>query len=126
MSAGRPTKYNRNMLKRTIEYIDNHDGPIPSVAGLSLELKVSKSTIYLWAQENREFSDALDQLKSKQEILLMQGGLTNVYNATIAKLIMATNHGYSDKQELTHQGPGAGPVEFVLVDPKSNATTGEV
>lgn len=126
MSAGRPTKYNATMLKKAQDYLNSYDGPIPSVAGLSLELKVSKSTIYLWAQENKEFSDTLDQLKSKQEILLMQGGLTNVYNATIAKLIMATNHGYSDKQELTHQGPGAGPVEFVLVDPKNNATTGEV
>jgi L-rhamnose mutarotase len=117
MSAGRPTKYNRNMLKRTIEYIENHDGPIPSVAGLSLELNLSKSTIYLWAQEHEEFSYALERLKSKQEILLMQGGLTNKYNATIAKLIMATNHGYSDKQELTHQGNGGGPVEFIMVSP---------
>lgn len=112
MKEGRPTKYNATMLKKAQEYLTGYDGPIPSVAGLSLFLGVSKSTVYLWAQDNKQFSDALDDIKSRQEVLLLQGGLTNVYNATIAKLIMATNHGYSDKQQTELSGPGGEQITF--------------
>lgn len=102
MEKGRPTKYNKDVLVKTLEYIDNHityGDPVPIVAGLVGELGVVKSTIYKWAEEHKDFSDTLQLLQAKQERLLAGGALEGNLQATIAKLMLA-NHGYSDKQEV--------------------------
>ena len=103
MKVGRPTKYDEEMLHKANEYITGHETAIPSAAGLAMHLGVSKSTIYLWAQEQQEFSDTLEKIKTRQEVLLLEGGLTGNLNSTIVKLTL-TNHGYSDKQELGING----------------------
>lgn len=76
---------------------------IPTAAGLGLRLGVGKSTIYDWAKEHEEFSDTLGLLQSKQEKMLVENGLSGLYNSNIAKL-MLHNHGYSDKKDVDHSG----------------------
>jgi DNA-packaging protein gp3 len=108
MAGGRPTKYSEDMLKQTIDYInggyESLGHVIPSVAGLSIVLGVVKSTVWEWSKDNQEFSSALGQLAQKQEMVLTGGGLAGQYNPAITKLILATNHGYSEKQQIEHQG----------------------
>ena len=99
--VGRPTKYSASMLKKARYYIKNYQeygDLIPNAAGLAIELGVSKSTVYLWAsnEKNKEFSDALEMISTNQERQLLTGGLSGSMNPTISKLIL-TNHGYSDK-----------------------------
>lgn len=113
MAAGRPTKYNQTVLERAQEYAggawsDNGD-VVPSVVGLALYIGVNKTTLYDWASKNQEFSHTLDNVKAEQERIAMNGAMTNTYNATISKLILA-NHGYSDKVDTTLQG-GEKPVK---------------
>ena len=102
MPAGRPTKYNEQMLKLANAYIDNHEDygdPVPIAAGMAVELGVGKRSLYDWAEKHPEFSHTLSRLQDKQEQMLASGALTNKLNATIAKL-MLHNHGYSDKAEI--------------------------
>lgn len=99
MAGGRPTDYNDDMLKKTLDYIEGFHAVVPSIERLSLHLKVSRPTIYDWAKEHKEFSYALDKLKAKQAAEVMDKGLTGEYNSTIAKLLLG-NHGYSDKQHV--------------------------
>ena len=109
--AGAPSSY---IPEKTIfmaekyleEYKDNNE-LIPSIAGLALYLGVSRSTVHLWAtqEDKKEFSDTLEKIKARQEVLLLSGGLGGTMNSTITKLALA-NHGYSDKIEADHTTNG--------------------
>lgn len=102
MTAGRPTDYNQSVIDAAEDYIENyedHGDAIPSVAGLSCVLGVSKSTVYLWKSDYPEFSDTLNRLSAAQERKALNNGINGVFNPTITKLVLA-NHGYSDKQEI--------------------------
>lgn len=110
MTAGRPTKYNEQILIDTQNYIDNHldfDDLVPSIAGLACVLKLNKDTIYDWKShdDKRDFSDMLGQIMVKQERMLLSGGLSSDMNAAIVKL-MLSKHNYSDKieQDITSGG----------------------
>lgn len=77
---------------------------LPSIEGLALYLKVSRETIYKWAEDHEEFSDILDELRAKQANVLLNKGLSGDYNPTIAKLILS-KHGYkeSTEQDITQK-----------------------
>ena len=108
MPAGRPSKYNEEVLQVARDYLTNHatehGHKLPTISGLSLVLKVHKDTLYEWAKhpDKAEFSDALSNIMQLQHQELIDKGLDGTYNATIAKLILATNHGFADKSETKH------------------------
>lgn len=78
---------------------------VPSVAGLGCYLGLSRSTIYEYRDYSKEFADTLNAILMKQEMMLMDGGLSQKFSAPITKLMLA-NHGYSDsvKQDITTNG----------------------
>jgi hypothetical protein len=80
---------------------------IPSIAGLSVCLKVSRETVYAWITEEdkSDFSDMVKQMLAEQEIKLLTGGLGGTHNPTIAKLVL-NKHNYSDsvKTDITSNG----------------------
>ena len=106
MPAGRPTKYSKAMQKKADWYVDGGylecDDAVPSKAGLSCELGVTRKTMESWGQENGQFLSTLHRLMQKQERTTLSGGLRSDFNPTIAKLLLA-NHGYSDRQEVDHR-----------------------
>lgn len=126
-AVGRPSVYSEEIVARSREYLENckdeygrlikvkrQDGTeleqfisdlvvkLPSIAGLSVYLKIHRSTIYDWAKEEdkKEFSDILEEILAEQEKRLIENGLSGKYNSNIVKLALG-KHGYSDKQELT-------------------------
>lgn len=104
--GGAPTKYTKELQEAADEYVNGGfvacEDVVPSVAGLSVELGVSRSSLYLWGRQYPKFSNTLDRLKSLQERITLSGGLRGDLNSTIVKLLLA-NHGYSDKQEVDHR-----------------------
>lgn len=119
MTAGRPTYYSDETVRQAKEYLQNykdHGDAVPSVAGLSIFLQRSRSTLYEWAKDadKKEFSDILDQINATQEKVALSNGLTGDFNSTIVKLLLG-KHGYHDKvdQELT--GKGGEPIQWNLV-----------
>lgn len=94
------------MLAKARDYIEKHEDygdPVPIAAGLAVVLDVSKGTLYEWAKHHAAFSDTLDRLNQQQERLLSGGGLSNRFQPTITKLMLA-NHGYHERQEIEHSG----------------------
>jgi hypothetical protein len=91
------------------EYINGgytaHNHAIPSIAGLSLVLGVTRGTIREWANNVDEFSTIVEHLLAKQEQELVSNGLAGTFNPSISKLIL-TKHGYSDKIEQEISGNG--------------------
>lgn len=74
---------------------------IPTVEGFALFLGVNKSSLYKWeAEQSEDFSDALDKIRIEQRERLINNGLANRYNSTIAKLVLSANHGMSEKRDI--------------------------
>ena len=108
-NIGSPSLLDKALLEKAKHYMlegyKEIENIVPSVAGLCCYLGVSKSSVYLWAEDNetnkndpirKEFSDTLEAILTKQEMLLINGGLSQAFSGTITKLMLA-NHGYSDK-----------------------------
>ena len=118
--GGRPTKYNQEMVDKSYEYIENYadyDDMIPSIEGLSEVLDVRRNTLYDWAKdEDKEFSNILAKLLTKQQKVLINNGLSNTFNSAITKLVLG-KHGFHDKvdTDLTSQGESMKPTVIELV-----------
>lgn len=102
-SIGRPTKYTPELLQQAHEYVTsytNHGHVIPSIGGLSIVLKVMRSTLYEWAKHKnkKEFSDILGEIITTQELVLLNKGLNGDFNSNITKLVLG-KHGYHEKRD---------------------------
>ena len=126
--TGRPSKYSDEILAKVKDYIKNYkkfDDLIPSIAGLSCAIGIAKSTIYEWQKEAGKeiFSDMLEELLSKQERILLSGGLSGDLNSTITKLVLA-KHNYSEKIDSnidhTTKGDKINMIERVIVRPEND------
>lgn len=109
-AVGRPSLLNEALLEKAKFYLmegyKEVENIVPSVAGLACYLGVGKTAVYEWAKESSdpiriEFANTLEAVLTKQEMLLINGGLSQKFSAPITKLMMA-NHGYSDsvKQDI--------------------------
>ena len=114
MPAGRPTKLTPEIIEAAKGYLDNYEAAgdaFPNVAGLSIAINITRTTVYDWAKEkDSEFSYIVADVMAKQEQVLWKNGMSGEFNASLTKLAL-TKHNYSDRQELT--GNDGGPLEFV-------------
>lgn len=102
MPAGQPTKYNKGILEKANEYLNNyedHGDVIPSVVGLGLMLNESRQTIYNWKAAQPEFFVILEKIIDKQHQVLINKGLSSDFNSNITKLVLG-KHGYHEKQDI--------------------------
>jgi hypothetical protein len=119
MPGGRPTKYNDEILAKAKAYVDGGylacGDVIPQMAGLAIELSITRETIYDWCDDpdKKEFSDIVAKCLRAQERRLLNGSLTGDLNPTIAKLIL-TKHGYSERIQQEHMGEDGGPISVLL------------
>ena len=106
---GRPSLLDEEMLERAKDYMlggfKDIENIVPSAAGLACYLGVSKKTIFNWADVSEDdennplgvkFLHTFNAIQTKQEMMLINGGLSQSFSGTITKLMLA-NHGYSDK-----------------------------
>ncbi|AUR89930.1 DNA-packaging protein, partial [Vibrio phage 1.135.O._10N.222.54.B6] len=102
-NAGRPSKYDDSFLGVTEKYLAQGK----SVTQLAKHLNVAKSTIYKWAEENKEFSDALNigrefsqaHWEDKLEDMMFNKDV----NSPLVKLYFANRFGWSDKVESKNE-----------------------
>jgi hypothetical protein len=117
MPAGRPTLYTDEMPSRVEAYLNQCEDKrvkigkdiklrvnLPTAEGLAVYLDVNKTTLYEWAKDHEEFSNALEKVKAKQAENLVNKGLSGDYNSTIAKLLLSSNHGMREKSDVTTNG----------------------
>ena len=64
--AGRPTKYNQDLIKKSLEYMAAHDKPndLPDIAGMCRAIGITRTTFYDWKkQEDKDTYTTLVELK---------------------------------------------------------------
>lgn len=120
MAGGRPTIYNNDILVRALTYLQNYEKEgdlFPSIAGLAVCLKISRSTVNKWATEEdkKEFSDILEDMLSMQERIIVNKSMKGDFNSNIAKLVLG-KHGYHDKQEHLGKDGGALAINLIKYD----------
>ena len=128
MRTGRPTTYKEEYINKVDEYLaecqdedkqvvkqssekyEMYDNKLkvnlPTVEGFALWLGISKSTLYDWKKKHKDFSDSLEMIVEEQRKRLLNMGLSGDYNSTIAKLILSSNHGYTEKSNVDHTSGG--------------------
>ena len=72
---------------------------LPTRGMVAVRLGIAESTLTDWEKQFEEFGLSLRELDREQEKRLLNNGLSNDYNPTIAKLILSSNHGYAEKTE---------------------------
>lgn len=115
--GGRPTKYKPEFTEIAIDYIGNSG---KSVTQLARHLKVAKSTVYKWAEDHQEFSDALTLARDWSEAF-WEDKLTEMMsdrdiNAPLVKLYLANRFKWTDKPQ--QEDSETKPITINLVDAK--------
>ncbi len=99
----RPTTYKAEYNDKADEYLKQETG-LPTVYAFAQYINTPKTTIYEWAKKHTEFSYSLERINCEQEESIINKGLSGEYNATIAKLILTANHGYTERKDITTNG----------------------
>jgi len=112
-SVGRPSKYSPAYCNEVIECLaEGH-----SVTAFAGRIGVARSTVFKWAEEIPEFSDALKvgQAKATEcwEKVLLKIAKDGGGNATAAIFGLKNRAGddWSDKVVTEHTGKDGGPIE---------------
>ena len=113
MPGGRPSKYDPKFCEDIVEWM--REGV--SKEACAGKLEIAKDTLYRWIAEHPEFSDAIrrgEQLSRQwweargREAML---GQIPGFNATVWVMSMKNMHGYRDRTDHQHSGPGGGPIQ---------------
>ena len=103
-TAGRPSKYKPEYCQEVDRYLEEaspQNMHMPKVVSFARRIGVHKDTLYEWAKEHKDFSDALSKIMDKQEEDLIDTGIFGgkEINHSIVKMMLSTNHGYKDRQD---------------------------
>jgi hypothetical protein len=120
MKRGRPSEYKPEYCDKVDEYLAERQDvevkretekgftykvkvQLPTIEGFAIYIGVPKRTLYDWKDKYEELSHSLEKIVEEQRKRLLDNGLSGDYNSTIAKLILSSNHGMSEKtvSELT-------------------------
>lgn len=118
---GRPTKYDPKYCQEAIDFIGDLG---KSVTQFARHIRVSKSTVYLWAENHSEFSDALSMAQDWSQAVWedkLEDFMTDKsVNAPLVKLYFANRFRWHDSApDQDTEAPAIDPV-FNVADPKSD------
>ena len=99
--VGAPSKYNTRTVRKAREYINGKYKTIPTIAGLCVHLGIARNTLYEWLkqEDKEELKDTISNMADLREELLLDGSLRGELNSNISKLVLMTNHGYSENNQ---------------------------
>lgn len=112
MKTGRKTKYKPIFVEKVDEYIEKTKETgkeLPTREGFALFIGVVDNTLDNWEGSKDEegnllypgFLRALRKLEMTQKTQLVNDGLYNGANSTIAKLLLMNNHGMKERNDQT-------------------------
>jgi len=103
----RPSNFTEEVLALAEDYRDNYKDKygdlIPTVVGLCLAIKRSKSIVYDWIkhEDKVEFSDIVCEIQEIQERGLINGSLSKEFEPRTSQMLLA-KHGYFEALKSDH------------------------
>lgn len=83
------------------KYIQTEPRPFVSSFCSRNDVFIPRDTLYEWAKESERLAGLLKMCKTKQRSRLCEGGLDSEYNPNITRLILSTNHKFTERVENT-------------------------
>lgn len=102
--GGRPTLYTPDMPDRLQRYIEDCPDELPTKCGFAVFVGVCEDTLDNWGRKVPQFFGMLRLLKAKQHRELINKGLIGSYSSVIAKLLLCSDHGHTDRTDTTSGG----------------------
>ena len=113
---GRPTKYSPEIGEVVFDLMD--DGL--SVVQVARKLNIARSTLYLWASENPDFSDtftrAREAAESALEYKFNEWMLDKNVNQSLIKLYFANRFGWSENDAAAEDQAAPKSIQVEIVD----------
>lgn len=99
-------KYCEELVEYFLKYEENGGIGIPTMGKFCRMIGVSTDTGLRWAAERDSFREAYIEAMRIQEDMLCDHGLTRTWDPQFAKFLLASNHGYREKEPLKEQIEG--------------------
>lgn len=97
-------KYKEEYADLMMNYANDESVIFPSVEDFANRQHIPVRTLHRWIAESKEdeekyprLADTCAHLHSRQKQILIERGLTDRYNSSIVKFLLANNHGMSEK-----------------------------
>lgn len=116
-TGGRPRRYSIEDIERYADELKQwlKDPNHIWFKDFCLDRDIDPDFMAEWAEENNKFNGVYKLAKHRQESRLVNGGLMNVYNGNIVKLVLANAHNWkTDRQETKLSGDASNPLAFIL------------
>ena len=103
MTAGRPTKYKKEMCDEVVKFMSQGF----SKAETAAHLGITRETLYQWEKEKEEFSYAVKEGENQSALWWAKAGMAGMtgkipgFNATVWIFNMKNRHGWKDKTEIS-------------------------
>jgi hypothetical protein len=151
MPGGRPTKYNKTMVKKMLKFFStdpfrevevvhkNKSGEewstfeeranvLPTFSGFCGLIEVDRDTLFAWCKAHKEFSLAYKRCKELQETFLVTNTLKGLFEQPFAIFTAKNILKWTDKQDIDIKSDGkaltvAGFVVEAPKDANNNSNT---
>ena len=84
----------------------------PTMQKFADSIGVTTQTIRNWAEEHKDFFEALTRAKELQEHIWLVNGMGNLYNSQFAQFFGKNCLGYKDRTETEITGRDGGPIQY--------------
>lgn len=114
---GRPKKYTYDVISKYAKKFKTwlKDPDNVWIKDFVLQNDLDNQTVKSWTKEHEEFAAIYQYAKDSQESKLINGGLTNKYNAAFVKFILNVRHNWVEKKETVHSNNPDNPVpEWIM------------
>jgi hypothetical protein len=103
--AGQPKKFKsakdlQNAIDKYKQYLEDEKKP-PTIAGLAYYTGINRTTIYNYSKKDEYFNTIKE---FRDWIIMNYEELAISQNSTSGVIFLLKNYGYTDKQEITHEG----------------------
>lgn len=131
-TGGRPTKYNRTILKKTKAYFKEYLADAertPMLGELALILGIHRDTLHDWYTKKKpdgtlqrpEFSDLIKMIQTLQEVRMYQNGFVKD-KPLFEMFVLRTQHGHVETTRSEHAAQQGGRMRLMIeVDDQTDA-----
>ena len=104
--SGRPSIYKREYPTMIYQYVKKckETDTLPFIQEFCSDNGLTVEIISRWAKITKVFNQAIEYLKQEQELMLVRNGMKRKYDPSMARFILAANHGYVETSKQINEG----------------------